>query len=87
MHNHTFEGYFKGGTIKLERGGVLGQGNGQQFMGKVAVNGYGSDKLVNCVGNSEARGLSMSISKPKEVELTCILFKGLNHIKLLIVGF
>ena len=53
-------------------------------MGKVAVNGYGSDKLVNCVGNSEARGLSMSISKPKEVELSWILLKGLNHFKLLI---
>ena len=85
MHNHNFEGYFKGDTIKLERGGVLGQGNGQRFMGKVAVHGYGSVLIVNCVGNSEARGLSMSISKPKEVELSWILLIGLNHFKLLIV--
>ena len=39
---------------------------------------------MNCVGNSEARGLSMSISKPKEVELSWILLKGRNHFKLLI---
>ena len=36
---------------------------------------------------SKARGLSMSIAKPMKVELTWILFKGLKHFKLLILGF
>ena len=41
----------------------------------------------------KARGLSMSISKPKELELTRILFKGLKqksfevHTKLMRQGF
>ena len=36
---------------------------------------------------SKARGLSMSINMPKEVELTWILFKGLKHLKLVVLGF
>ena len=37
--------------------------------------------------NKNPRVLSMSIAKPMEVELTWILFKGLKHFKLLILGF
>ena len=44
--------------LKLGRGGVLGQGKGSSswvkkwLIGILAATGYGSVKLVNCVGNT-----------------------------------
>ena len=37
--------------------------------------------------NKNIVNISMSIAKPMEVELTWILFKGLKHFKLLVLGF
>ena len=54
----------------------------QRLMGKVAVK-----NKFSVPPRSKARGLSMSICKPKEVELTWILFKGLKYLKLIVLGF
>ena len=84
-------------NIPPGKDGVLGQEKGsglcvKKFLMGIFLAVTGNVKIISPNKDpppppSEARGLLMSIGKPMEVELTWILFKGLKHFRLLILGF